>query len=145
MIVGKTTSTGARGMRKDHFHMHRTPLPPPPLSPTLNIARGLISFIRYIPRNVSIVVLINSSLPLYNWSRMYPPVPPPAATSFRLAIFPNVDMSFVKLVIRNCTSGPTLPNFTCVLAPLIATGIIDDRTNTFVRDMHAQYGRWRCR
>jgi hypothetical protein len=47
-------------------------------------------------------------------------------------------MSFVKLVAKYCTSGLTDPRRTCVLAPFTATGIIDDRTTTFVSAMHAQ-------
>ena len=87
---------------------------------------------RYIPRIVSIVVFTNNRRPRLYIGAPPPPPPPPRA------ILPSVDMSFVKLVAKYCTSGLTDPRRTCVLAPFTATGIIDDRTTTFVSAMHAQ-------
>lgn len=55
----------------------------------------------------------------------------------------NVFISLVKLVIKYCNSGDTDDSFTWACAPRMEMGIMAERTQMLVREMHAQYGRWR--
>ena len=85
-----------------------------------------------IPRNAVKVALINRPFPAITCIERNVP------SWLNLPAVPNDFISLEKPVMTYCTSGETDPNLTCVLAPCIAMGIMDDRMHTLVREMHAQ-------
>ena len=104
---------------------------------TLKISNKLTLFILKSPLSDCHVVLIINRCPRSDCCRVKLP------TWLNMPLIFNALISLVKFVIKYCTSGEILPNLTDVLAPLMAMGIIADRTHIFVREMHAQYGKWR--